>query len=56
MHLSVHHICAWYLVPGANGDQRRVLDSLGLELQMVVSCPLCSGNQTQVLRKSSKCS
>ena len=55
-------------VSGANRDQKRVLDSLELKSQMIVSCHVCScvcvcvcvcvcaGNQTWVLWKNSRCS
>lgn len=49
MYMGVLPVCICLyttFVPGANGDQRKVLDSLGLELQMDVSCLLGSGNQT----------
>ena len=47
---SVHHVYAWSL-----GGQKRVSDVLDLELQKVMSCLVCAGNQTQVLWKSNKC-
>lgn len=31
---------------GIPGDQQRVLDSLELEFQAVMSCQVCFGNQT----------
>lgn len=31
-------------MPGASGDQKRALDPLGLELQMVMSHPVGAGN------------
>jgi hypothetical protein len=34
---------------GAQGGQKRILDLLRLELQMVVSCHIGAGNQTGVL-------
>lgn len=42
--VPVHHVCA-------GEGQKRVPDSLGLELQTIVS----AGNKTQVLCKSSRC-
>lgn len=36
-------------------SQKVMLDPLELELQMVVSCHLCSGNQIWVLGKSRQC-
>ena len=42
-------------IPSAHGNQKRTSsDPLTLELQMVLSCHVGSGNQTQVLCKSSK--
>lgn len=41
--MSVHHVCA---VPR---DWKRVVESLGLELQTAVSHPVGAGNCTQVL-------
>ena len=38
------------------GGQEKTLDSLELELQLVVSCHVGARNQTQVLWKSSRCS
>lgn len=43
-------------VPGARGGQKSVFESLGLELQIVVSHHVGAGKQTQVLHKSTKCS
>ena len=43
-------------MPGAHGGQEKVMDSLRLELQMVVSHHVAAGNQTWVLYKSNKCS
>jgi hypothetical protein len=34
-----------------NGNQKRVLGPLELEVQMVVSCHMGAGNQTQVLEE-----
>jgi hypothetical protein len=36
------NVFACMYVPGANRGQKRVSDALGLELQMVVSCCVCS--------------
>ena len=44
-------LCTAY-IPGVHGGQKRVLDSLKLELQTVVSCPVGARNRTQVLWKS----
>lgn len=33
------------------GDQKKVVDPMELELQAVVSCPVYTGNRTQVLCK-----
>jgi hypothetical protein len=33
-------------VPGAHGRHKRVMDDLEMELQMVVSCHVGTGNQT----------
>ena len=44
------HIClCTSCVFGACGGQKRALDALELELQMVVSHHMGAGNQTQVL-------
>lgn len=43
-------------MPGAFRGQKRVSDPLRLELQMVVSCHMDSGNWAWVLCKSSQCS
>jgi hypothetical protein len=43
-------------MPDVCGAQERVLDPLKLELQMVISYPVGTGNQTQVLCKSRQCS
>ena len=43
-------------MPGVLRDQKRELNHLKLELQMVVSCYVDAGNQTWVFCKSSKCS
>jgi hypothetical protein len=40
-------------MPGAQGSQDEMSDLLELELQMVLSCNVGAGNQTQVLWKSS---
>lgn len=37
----------------AYGGHKRVMNPLELELQILVSCPICAGKQTQVLHKSS---
>lgn len=47
------HICAPCALLRA---QKKESDPLVLEWQMAVSCHMHSGNQTQVLRKSSQCS
>lgn len=36
-------------------SQKRMSDLMELELQAVVSCQVCAGNQTWVLSKSSQC-
>lgn len=41
---------------GEHRGQKMVSDPLGLELHMIVSLHVGSGNQTQVFGKSSKCS
>lgn len=51
LHICICTIC----LPGALGEQRRALDTLELELQVIVNCHLDSRNQTQVLCKSNKC-
>lgn len=40
-----HHVylCIMY-VPGAHGAQKRALNSLGLELETIVSCLVWAGN------------
>ena len=38
-------------VSDINGKQKRVLGPLELEVQMVVSCHMGAGNQTQVLEE-----
>ena len=43
-------------VYSAHGDQERTLDSLEMEIQVVVCHCVVAGNQTWVLRKSSKTS
>lgn len=43
-------------VPSIHGAQKWVLDPLGLELHMVVSCHVGLRNGTQSFRKSSQCS
>lgn len=42
-------------VPGANESQKRTLDHLDLELQMLVSYYVSAGTRTQGLCKSSQC-
>jgi hypothetical protein len=37
-------VCVWACVPGAQSGQKRELDPLELELQMVVSCFVGAGN------------
>lgn len=39
-------------MPGVLGDQKKGPDPLGLELQMVVRCPVGVGDPTQVLWKN----
>jgi hypothetical protein len=34
-------------MPGANGGQKRVSDSLELKLRVVIGCPVGAGAQTQ---------
>lgn len=46
--VSVHHVCA-------HKGQKRVSESLGLELRMVVSGSASAGNQASVFKKSSQC-
>ena len=46
-------ICTVYM-PGAGRGQKRALDLLELELQMVVNCYVDAGNGTWVICKSSK--
>ena len=45
-----------YYVSGAHGGQKRVLNPLGLESQIVVNCHVGVGAHTKVLWKSSQCS
>ena len=47
----VHHV-----LPATCGGQKKALDPLELQLQMVVSLHVGSGNLTQVLWKNSQCS
>ena len=49
--MYVHHKC---LVSAET--KKRALDPLGLELQMVVRCPVGVGDPTLVLCKRRKCS
>jgi hypothetical protein len=42
-------LCIW-------GGQKKVMDALEVEVQMVVSCRVAAGNQTCILWKSSLCS
>lgn len=44
-------MCVTY-VPGSYGGQKRVLNLLELELQMVESCDVAAGTLTQVLCKN----
>ena len=50
MHVCLHTTC----MPGAHRGQKRVLDSLELELQMVVSCLPSARDQNWVVWKSNK--
>lgn len=43
-------------VPGVQGHEKRALGPLTLELRMVVSHPVDTGNQTQVICEISNCS
>lgn len=43
-HMSVHHVHS-----DAQGDQKKALDFLELELQTVATCHVAAGNQTWVL-------
>lgn len=45
-----------HYVPGNLNGQERALDALGLELQMVASCQVGTGNETQALCENKKCS
>lgn len=49
-------LCAYHVLPGTCGGQRKVLDPLEMESEMVVSFHVGSGNLAQVLWKSSQCS
>lgn len=50
------HVClCTTCLSGAYRGQKRASDLLGLQLQMVVSCHMGAGNQTQVFGKN-KCS
>lgn len=39
------YVCVLMCVPGTHGDEKRTLDSLGLQLQLVMSYHVCAGNQ-----------
>jgi hypothetical protein len=39
--MYVHHVCAW-----CHRIQKRMLEPLQLELEMIVSHHVCAGNQT----------
>lgn len=43
-------------MPGAHGDQKKVLGPLELELQVFVSHHVDAGNLTQVMYQKNKCS
>ena len=49
------HMSAHYVHSDAQGDQKKALDFLELELQTVATCHGAAGNQTWVLWKSSQC-
>lgn len=58
-------LCVWVFcpvclctagAPGAHGSQKRVLDSMELELHGILTCYVGSGNSSQVLSKWSQCS
>jgi hypothetical protein len=49
------HVCMYITcVPGAHKGQNRALDSLGLELETVVSCHVDAGSYDQVLCMANK--
>lgn len=47
-YMYVQHMLVWC--------PKRALDPQKLELQLIMSCPMGSGNKIQVLCKTSKCS
>lgn len=50
-YVYVQYLYIWCLC----GAQKRVLNSLELDLQMVVSCRVDTGNQPWILYKINKC-
>lgn len=50
-HMSVYHMHA-----GACGGQKRVLNTLDMELQILVAYCMCAENQIWVFWKSNMCS
>lgn len=51
-YMFMHHVAAWCVC----GGQKRASETLGLELQIVMSPLVGSGNQIPVSCKSNKCS
>lgn len=49
MCVSAQHTCAW-------GDQKKASDPQELESQVVVSHCVATGDQTQIVSKSGRCS
>lgn len=49
-----HLFFCMYALPGTRGGEKRMLDSMKVELQMVVNQHVGVGNQTRVLSKSSQ--
>jgi hypothetical protein len=48
------HVCGAMCMPCAHGGQKRALDFLELDLQMIVSCHVDAKNQTHVFWRSSQ--